>query len=91
MNSIKTVLATLAFATVASSALATEGLPPNLQATQGTAAISIEGANMHKAPQYLHGQGEISLVPNPAFNVTPASSPVQMGRSAPIRDFYVGA
>lgn len=91
MNSIKALFATLGIAAAISPALAsTDGLPPNLQDQGVSQSTRIEGMTARSTPQFLHGQGEVSLVPNPAFNATPAAAPVRMGRVTPIRN-YVGA
>lgn len=69
---------------------ATDGMPPNLQDKGVGQSVQIEGMTARSAPQYLHGQGEVSLVPNPAFHATAAAAPVRTGRIPPIRG-YVGA
>ena len=91
MNSIKALFATLSIAAAISPAFAaTDGLPPNLQDQAVSHAAQAEGMTVHSTPQFLHGQGEVSLVPNPAFNAMPAAAPIRMGYITPIRS-YVGA
>lgn len=90
MNSIKALLATLGLAAAISPALAaTDGLPPNLQDDRAVQARQADGAATAATPQYLHGKGEVSLVPNPAFEA-PTTPSMQLGRVTPLRG-YVGA
>lgn len=91
MKTIQSIFATFAIAAAVSPALAaTDGLPPNLAGHTIDRAVSVEATTMQKAPQYLPGLGEVSLVPNPAFVAAPSTAPMKMGRVTPLRA-YVGA
>ncbi len=90
MNATKTILATLALAAAISPALAaTDGLPPNLVG-DSRSPVQAERQTVQSEPQFLHGQGEVSLVPNPRFEAAGNDAPVRMGRITP-PNRYIGA
>ena len=90
MINFKSIFATVAIAAAVSPALAaTDGLPPNLE-QRASQSMSVETATTLPTPQFLHGQGEVSLVPNPEFRAASTVAPVRMGRITPPRS-YVGA
>ena len=90
MKAIKTLIITLGIAAAISPALAaTDGMPPNI-GQDTVRSVQIESDGVRTAPQYLHGLGEVSLVPNPGFVGEKAAAPMRMGRITPLRG-YVGA
>lgn len=85
MNALKTTVAIFAIAAATAPAFASEGVPPDLQATWNASAAGVSPARTAASnpnadsreaatPQYLPGRGEVSLVPNPAFTAS-ASDP----------------
>ena len=77
MNTIKSLTFTLAFVAATAPAFANDGIPADVQAkwdenpvrveAPTTLASKTQAPTLKAAPPYLHGLGERSLVPNPAF------------------------
>ena len=95
MNAIKTIVATLAIAaaTVPAFAFANDGVPPDVQAKWNENPVGVEDSTIKAAPQYLHGLGEESLVPNPVFAAAPVTrfAKGEIRRGAIPASRYVGA
>ena len=67
MNALKTTLAALGLAASIAPAFANDGIPADLQSKWAATAVRIDGSLSGAQPQYLPGNGELTVVPNPAF------------------------